>query len=253
MTPSPTIRQVDRERLYTDLQYRFEYVSEFIGFDETDIAAVKGAAPLITPLVPVIIDAVYDHLFSFDITKEIFLQRNYGFHGSLPKSLDGLTPESDQIKFRKDFLGKYLVKLVTAEYDAKFVAYLDRVGRIHTSTPDKKSRVNVEYVHINGLFGWLHGFIAETVDSLPELQGADMAAKRAKVLGAFSKLLWIQNDFFAMYYLRDEQRFVGPNGSKKPVSKKGLDLNWTTIVIAAVVAVAASASVVLGSKLSAFA
>ncbi|KAJ3027998.1 UNVERIFIED_CONTAM: hypothetical protein HDU68_002680 [Siphonaria sp. JEL0065] len=243
MAPAAKITTVDRDRLYTDLMYRFQYVSQFVGFDETDIKAIKDAAPLIAPLVPVIVDAVYDHLFSFNLTKEIFLQRGDGFHGHMPSNLNDLTLESEQIKFRKDFLGKYLVKLVTAEYDAKFVAYLDRVGKIHTTTPDKKSKINVEYIHCNALFGWLHGFLAETVDSLPALQGPGATAARAKTLAAFSKLLWIQNDFFAMYYLRDSEVFRGNKPAKSNVlqsvglnSEKGL---LTVGVIAAVAAVAA--------------
>ncbi|KAI9353862.1 Protoglobin-domain-containing protein [Obelidium mucronatum] len=244
MAPATKITTVDRERLYTDLMYRFQYVSQFVGFDETDIKAIKAAAPLIAPLVPVIVDAVYDHLFSFDLTKEIFLQRGDGFHGHMPSNLNDLTLESEQIKFRKDFLGKYLVKLVTAEYDAKFVAYLDRVGKIHTTTPDKKSKINVEYIHCNALFGWLHGFLAETVDSLPQLQGGpEVTAARAKTLAAFSKLLWIQNDFFAMYYLRDSEVFRGnkpaPTSVLKSVgfsSERGL---FTVLAVSAVAAFAA--------------
>ncbi|KAJ3068059.1 hypothetical protein HDU98_008783 [Podochytrium sp. JEL0797] len=237
---------VDRERLYTDLMYRFGYVSKFVDFNESDIAAIKNAAPLIAPLVPVIVDAVYDHLFQFDLTKEIFLQKGDGFnpHVHMPSNLNELTVESEQIKFRKDFLGKYLVKLVTAEYDAKFVQYLDRVGRIHTNTPGKKSRINVEYIHCNALFGWLHGFLAETIDNLPQLQGPEVAAVRAKTLGAFSKLLWIQNDFFAMYYMRESERFIGHDGetSKKGLTLKsvGLESGKGLFTVAAVAAVAAA-------------
>lgn len=250
MAPLDNANHIDRERLYTDLQYRFQYVAKFVDFNESDINAIKGAAPLIAPLVPVIVDAVYDHLFSFDITKEVFMQRGQGFHGMLPVDLNDLTLDHPQVKFRKDFLGKYLVKLVTAEYDAKFVQYLDYVGRIHTShQPGEKtswvSKVNVEYIHCNALFGWLHGFLAETIDKLPELQHVPEA--RAKALSAFSKLLWIQNDFFAMYYLRDSEVFRG-HESKKTTSATSVVLNTLglknvqglgtlTVVAAAAVAV----------------
>ncbi|KAJ3244487.1 hypothetical protein HDU77_009897 [Chytriomyces hyalinus] len=207
MAPRTPIKNVDRDRLYTDIMYRYQYVSDFVGFDETDIKALKDAAPLIAPLVPVIADAVYDRLFSFDITKKVFLERGAGFHGHIAKNLAEMTTEDEQIKHRKNFLSKYLVKLVTAEYDAKFVKYLDYVGKIHTNTPDKKSTINVEYVHVNALFGWLHGFLAETLNGLPELQ-ANPAA-RGKALAALSKLLWIQNDFFAMYYVNDGSELMG--------------------------------------------
>ncbi|KAJ3355927.1 hypothetical protein HDU83_002212 [Entophlyctis luteolus] len=246
MAPATPINVIDRDRLYYDLMYRFQYVSKFVDFNQSDIDAVKAAAPLIAPLVPTIVDAVYDRLFSFDLTKEIFLQQNDGFHGKLATSLSTLTTEDAQIKFRKDFLAKYLVKLVTAEYDAKFVAYLDRVGRIHTNTPTKKSRINVEYIHCNALFGWLHGFLAETVDQLPQLKDAPQA--RAKTLAAFSKLLWIQNDFFSMYYLRESERFDPDKGKHTPLQRLGLSGNWVTTISVAAAASAVTAAAVWGLK-----
>ncbi|KAJ3068223.1 hypothetical protein HDU98_008620 [Podochytrium sp. JEL0797] len=221
MRDTEKITTINRDRLYTDLMYRFEYVSKFVDFNESDIKAIKDSAPLIAPLVPTIVDAVYDRLFSFDITKNVFMERGDGFHGRTAATATALTVNDEQIKFRKDFLAKYLVKLVSAEYDAKFVAYLDRVGRIHTDTPDKKSKINVEYIHCNALFGWLHGFLAETIDNLPQLQGKDVAAKRAKTLAAFSKLLWIQNDFFSMYYLRESEVFRG-NKQAKSLAKTSM-------------------------------
>ncbi|KAJ3239029.1 hypothetical protein HDU78_003067 [Chytriomyces hyalinus] len=223
------IQKIDRARLYTDILYRYQYVSDFVGFNETDVKALKDAAPLIAPLVPVIADAVYEKLFSYDITKKVFLERGSGFHGHLAQNLDQMSTEDEQIKHRKDFLSKYLVKLVTAEYDAKFVAYLDRVGKMHTTTADKKSTINVEYVHVNALFGWLHAFLVETLNGLPELQ-ADPSA-RGKVLGALSKILWIQNDFFAMYYVKDgvEDR-LNAVAQKKTASSK--DDCWHYLVMA---------------------
>ncbi|ORY42172.1 hypothetical protein BCR33DRAFT_718372 [Rhizoclosmatium globosum] len=216
MAPAAKINVVDRDRLYTDLQYRFQYVSQ-VRSPNPKSHPPPNLTPLIAPLVPVIVDAVYDHLFRHTAA-----------------SLDTLTTEDEQIKFRKDFLGKYLVKLVTAEYDAKF---------IHTTTPDKKSKINVEYIHCNALFGWLHGFLAETVDALPQLQGEKMTAARAKTLAAFSKLLWIQNDFFAMYYLRDSEVFRGKVAPKNQLLKNvGISSERGLVVVAAVALASAAAA-----------
>ena len=38
------MRQVDERRLESDLMYRFEFVSQFIGFAETNIAAIHASA-----------------------------------------------------------------------------------------------------------------------------------------------------------------------------------------------------------------
>ncbi|KAI8849485.1 Protoglobin-domain-containing protein [Chytridium lagenaria] len=201
MTSTSDEQMIDRDRLYTDTMYRFKYVSGFVDFGASDIAALKDAAPLIAPLVPTVVDAVYSRLFSYDITKQVFLQRNDGYTGTLATNLKDLTQTQAQIQFRKSHLSKYLVKLVTAEYDEKFVMYLEHVGKIHTNTPGKKSKINVEYIHVNALFGWLHGFLAEVIDQHEALQGD--APRRAKLISALSKLLWIQNDLFAKFYVKE--------------------------------------------------
>ena len=102
-----TCEHVEAQRLYTDPVYRFEYLSKFAGFGQEDIDAIHNAAPAVAPLVDTIVDAVYEKLFSFDSTKAVFLKRNEGFQGCVADDLNALTTENEQIKFRKDFLGKY--------------------------------------------------------------------------------------------------------------------------------------------------
>lgn len=201
---------INRDRLYSDRLYRYQYVSQFANFTADDIQTIKDSASLVAPLVPTIVDTVYEKLFSFDITRNVFTGDMDHFSGKTEKNVQ-LT--SEQIKFRKDHLSKYLVKLVTAEYDAKFVDYLDWVGRIHVQNPLKKSKINVEYVHINALFAFLHGFLAEVLSTHPALNYN--AQKRGKVLAAYSKLLWIQNDFFAKYYVSEgEELLLTSNDTK---------------------------------------
>ena len=197
-------QHVDSDRLHTDLMYRFEYVSSFCDFGGEDIHAIKSAAAVLAPLVPAIVDAVYDKLFSFDITKAVFLKRNEGFSGAMASDLDHLTQDSEQIRFRKGHLAKYLVKLVTGEYDEKFVMYLDKVGRVHVNWPGKASKINVEYIHCNALFGFVHYQLVAILHDA----GLDREEEKA-VLVAFTKLLWIQNDLFTRYYTRDGETVPG--------------------------------------------
>lgn len=90
---------------------------------------------------------VYDKLFTFDITKAAFAARMEGFTGravlsgndlsmdrSERRSIDATPPYltlpagSEQIKFRKDMLSKYLVKLVSSDYNESMLKYLDWVA-----------------------------------------------------------------------------------------------------------------------------
>ncbi|KAF0979672.1 hypothetical protein FDP41_001340 [Naegleria fowleri] len=209
----PSIEHIENNKLFTDLQYRFNYVCKFVGFGEEDIKYIHESASVLAPLVPTIVDRVYVKLFSFDITKKVFLIRNDQFSGKMETSLDELSDtKSEQIKFRKDMLSKYLVKLVTADYSSKgFLNYLDWVGKIHTAKAGNK-KIIVDYIHINALFGYVSDVIFELLYSCTQLS----EEQRIKTIQAFNKLLWIQNDLFTKHYVHDEERngIVQPNNNK---------------------------------------
>jgi hypothetical protein len=69
------MKRIDEPRLERDLNYRFDYLAEFIGFGEQDIAAIHGAAVEVAPRVPGLVEAVYEKLFSYDATKRHFVPR----------------------------------------------------------------------------------------------------------------------------------------------------------------------------------
>mmetsp|Transcript_4090 Transcript_4090/g.6056 ORF Transcript_4090/g.6056 Transcript_4090/m.6056 type:complete len:235 (+) Transcript_4090:44-748(+) len=189
------LHQMDEEGLL----YRFQYQCKFMGFGEEDIKLIKGSAPLVAPLVPAIVDAVYVKLFSFDVTKEYFTKRGTGYKGKVD-GLKEINLNSEQIKFRKDMLSRYLTKLVTAKYNNGFIKYLDWVAKIHTAGVGAKS-INVDYTHINALMGYVEDVV------LGALLEADVEeeAKR-KTIRAYNKLLWIQNDLFARHYVHQSNK-----------------------------------------------
>ncbi|KAI9031628.1 Protoglobin-domain-containing protein [Phycomyces nitens] len=197
------MHHIDNDQLYHDSTYRFEYVSKFMDFGEADIKAIQDVADLVRPLVPVVVDAVYEKLFQFDVTKTFFLPKNDGFEGELPATLEELTLNHPQVKFRKEFLGKYLYKILSGPYDERFIRYLDWVAKIHTDTPEKKSKINVDYIHINALMGFVETALVGGLLSLNLDRQTEGAA-----LAAFNKLLWIQNDYFAKYYIKPENKAV---------------------------------------------
>lgn len=188
------IKVIDEPRLEEDLEYRFEYVSGFMGLGPDDIAAIHGAAPAIAPLVTTLVDAVYDQLFSYDATKRHFVPRQSGYEGEVPESLESLTQEHDQIQFRKQHLGRYLEKLVTAPYDASLVKYLDLVGKIHTPKAGS-AQLDVPLVQMNALMGFVSTALISTILGL----GLDRDTE-VKTLVAFNRLLWIQNDLITRHY-----------------------------------------------------
>ena len=185
---------VDEPRLESDLGYRFQYLAEFMGFGEGDIVAIHGAAAAIAPLVPALVDAVYDKLNRYDATWRHFVPRQSGYEGSVPKDLSELTMDHEMIQFRKQHLARYLAALVTKPYDGKMVAYLDLVGKMHTPKAGSKD-LNVPLVQMNALLGFVADALTATILGLGLERQTEIQTVRA-----FNRLLWLQNDLITRHY-----------------------------------------------------
>jgi len=188
------MKHIDEQRLEEDVAYRVGYVSEFMGFGAKDIAAIQGAASYLAPLVPVLVDAVYDKLFSFDATKRHFVPRQSGYEGAVPESIDALKQDHAMIQFRKQHLGRYLVALVTRDYDDKMLNYLDLVGKMHTPKAGSPE-LDVPLVQMNALLGFVSDALTNAILGL----GLDRPTE-VRTLRAFNKLLWVQNDLITRHY-----------------------------------------------------
>jgi len=190
----PPVKHIDETKLEHDLIYRVGYLSEFMGFGEADIKAIHGSAPLLAPLVPGLVDAVYVKLFNYDATKRHFVPRQSGYEGAVPTDLASLTLDHEMIQFRKQHLGRYLSTLVTKPYDGKMLEYLDMVGKIHTPKAGSKE-LDVPLVQMNALMGFVADAITATILGL----GLDRSTEVA-TLRAFGKLLWLQSDLINRHY-----------------------------------------------------
>jgi Protoglobin len=186
--------QVNERRLESDLGYRFQYVAEFMGFGADDIASIYSSASLIAPLVPGLVDAVYDKLHGYDATWRHFVPRQFGYEGAVPKSLEEVTLDHEMIRFRKEHLARYLTTLVSKPYDGKMIAYLDMVGKMHTSKAGAKELI-VPLVQMNALLGFVADALNSTILSLGLERNQEV-----RTLRAFSKLIWLQNDFINRHY-----------------------------------------------------
>ena len=170
------MQHINERQLETDVGYRFQYLTEFMGLGAADIAAIHDSAPLLAPLVPTLVDAVYVKLFNYDATKRHFVPRQTGYEGEVPTSLADLTLDHELIKFRKGHLGRYLAALV------------------HTPLAGSKD-LSVPLVQMNALMGFVSDALISTIFSLG--LGPD---KTAQTVRAFNKLLWVQNDLITRHY-----------------------------------------------------
>jgi len=189
-----TMKHIDENRLEKDLGYRFNYLTEFMGFGPQDVELIHAGAPHLAPLVPQLVDAVYVKLFGYDATKRHFVPRQFGYEGAVPEDIHSLTLDHVQIQFRKAHLAKYLERLVTGAYDGKMVSYLDFVGKIHTPKAGSKE-LNVPLVQMDALMGFVSDALLGTILDLPLDSGT-----KTQTIRAFNKLLWLQNDLIVRHY-----------------------------------------------------
>ena len=188
------MKRIDEQRLEEDTVYRVGYLSEFMGFGEEDVVAIHGAASRLAPLVPILVDAVYEKLFSYDATKRHFVPRQSGYDGPLPEGIDALTQDHEMIQFRKGHLARYLVALVTRAYDGTMINYLDIVGKMHTPKAGS-AELDVPLVQMNALLGFVSDALLGVILGL----GLDRETE-VRTVRAFNKLLWLQNDLITRHY-----------------------------------------------------
>jgi len=188
-----------------DLPSRIAYLTSFLSLTAEDGEALLASKPLVAPLVPAILDAVYTKLLSFDITAQAFVPRNTEYEGETVKSVQELTMSHPQIAMRKDFLKNYLVKLVSTSDlspQSPFWAYLNNVGIMHTGKPgfkhrEKRPDLRVEYIHMGALLGYVVDIVVGAVMEMGEIDNV----MKSRVIRALNKVVWIQNDLFARHYI----------------------------------------------------
>lgn len=188
------MQQIDEPRLETDPVFRFQYLTDFMGFTAADAAAVQSVAMYLGPQIPELVNKTYEKLLAYDATARHFVPQQSGFDGVPPADLQSLTATHPQIQFRREHLGRYLGTLLGRTCDAKLVPYLDMVGKIHTPQAGNRD-INVPLVQMNALMGYLSDVLLEALLQLP-LDAATLAT----TVRAFNKLLWIQNDFITRHY-----------------------------------------------------
>jgi hypothetical protein len=186
------VKHVDEAALDNHLPSRMNYLKSFVNFTDEDGAAINVLYTILGPGIPMVVDAVYNHLLEYDITAAPFLTH----HATKPGAP---TPQ--------DIFKSYTVKLLRNcdwSDDSNFWDWLDKLGVMHTGRPtfkhrEKKPALRIELLHLSLLLGYFEDGVLQAV---LDADNVDAATKR-KVLVAFNKLLWIQNDLFSRHYVAD--------------------------------------------------
>ncbi|KAF2013970.1 hypothetical protein BU24DRAFT_424978 [Aaosphaeria arxii CBS 175.79] len=201
MAPLPRrpMQYFSRKDLYTNLEVRIQYLHSFLDFSSRDIEALISGAKYIKALIPAIVNIVYKKLLQYDITARALETRSTSFEGPLDPNLNEYSP---QIMHRKMFLRGYLNKLCSDPSRMEFWEYLDKVGMMHVGQ-GRVHPLHVEYVHIGVTLSFIQDVLTEAILSHPRLK----MDKKIALVKALSKVIWIQNDLFAKWYVRDGEEF----------------------------------------------
>ncbi|KAB5581040.1 Protoglobin-domain-containing protein [Coniochaeta sp. 2T2.1] len=194
------MQHIDRKELYTNLEARIRYLHSFLDFSSKDIEALTYGSKYIKALIPAVVNILYKKLLQYDITARAFQTRSTSYEGPM----DTLpTEDSPQIHHRKLFLRAYLVKLCSDPRELEFWEYLDKVGMMHVGL-GRTHPLHVEYVHIGAALAVIQDVLTEAILSHPKIR----LERKISVVKALGKVIWIQNDLFAKWYVNDGEEFT---------------------------------------------
>lgn len=193
------VQHIDRRELYTSLPARVRYLHSFLDFNADDAAALAMGGKYIKALIPTVVNIVYKKLLSYDITARAFTTRSTSYEGPVDPAV---TEDSPQIRHRKMFLRGYLIKLCTDSTRMEFWEYMNKVGQMHVGQ-GRKHPLHVEYIHMGALLGFVQDILIDAILNHPDLKSDQKTA----VIRALGKVLWIQNDLFAKWYVKDGEEF----------------------------------------------
>ena len=153
---------------------RLSYTHSFLEFAAEDGATIEASAPLVSPLIPTILDAVYTKLLSFDITAKSFVPKTPADPegNEAPARLQDLHLEHAHIKRQMSFLKGYIVRIAGNRDwtpSSSLWAYMDKVAVMHTGSPGfihriKRPALRVECMHLALLLGMPISFPSRTLN-----------------------------------------------------------------------------------------
>ncbi|KAI0976023.1 Protoglobin-domain-containing protein [Xylaria arbuscula] len=194
------MKHIDRKDLYTNLETRIQYLHSFLDFSSRDIEALITGSKYIKALIPALVNIVYHKLLQYDITARAFHTRSTSYEGPVDENLND---DSPIIMHRKTFLRAYLNKLCSDPSTMEFWYYLDKVGMMHVGR-GRKHPLHIEYVHIGACLSFIQDTFTEALLSHPRLR----MERKVALVKALGKVIWIQNDLFAKWYVRDGDEFA---------------------------------------------
>ncbi|KAJ5586940.1 uncharacterized protein N7459_002705 [Penicillium hispanicum] len=194
-------KHVDRKSIYVHLEDRIKYLQDFLEWSSADVEALQNGTKYLKQLIPAVVNLVYKKILQYDITSRAFHTRTTTDEKEVED--DYLTEETPQIKRRKMFLRWYLIRLCQDPTSMEFWKYLNKVGMMH-SGQERMHALNIEYVHIGACLGYIQDIFVEALMSHPQIS----LRRKIALVRAINKIIWIQNDLFSKWRIRDGEEYA---------------------------------------------
>jgi hypothetical protein len=72
------MEKLDEQRLELDLAYRYEFLKDFVGFGDADVAAMRKVLAELVIQMPEIVKERYRKLLAYDATARHFVESQSG-------------------------------------------------------------------------------------------------------------------------------------------------------------------------------
>lgn len=172
-------KPIDVPAISRDPSARMRFLMEFVGFTDADRRAMLDSVAVLGPALPGLLDALYNHLLSFDDTRRVFL----GPRGEV---------EPEYIALRKEHLTQWVLRTAGVAGDpASLAGYIQETGRRHTGVAGEPNRT-VPPRYMVALAGFVQGALWSTLfAALP-----DKSADVQRFGLAWNKMLVVQLEMF---------------------------------------------------------
>jgi protoglobin len=173
------MKRIDTDAISSRPEDRLRFLEDFVGFTDDDWAAIRESVEVLVPHLPALLDALYEHLLSFDDTRRLF---------AVGDEVDLL-----YLAVRKQHLLGWVRATVAAGPDTRreFANYLNVIGRRHTGVAGDPRRV-VPPRYMVGLVSFAQTAFARVLHGAL----ADEPERALRMSLAWSKMLMMQLEMF---------------------------------------------------------
>ena len=91
------MQSIDETRLDSDLQYRYEYLCDFVQFGAEDFKRIQAFAPHLGPRIGELVERTYERLLQYDATARHFVPQQSGCADNAPENASDLTLDHPHI------------------------------------------------------------------------------------------------------------------------------------------------------------